>query len=128
MGYWDKKAAREPKTEAEGTSVQEDSLEAMEAETLQELGEVERGFRDRMKAENKRFRDMCDTEYWFCVCFTSRAQREEFMKKIGLDPSDKYIDGKDMAQAYRKAMKEPDMEFAKVQPFGKEYSAIARDP
>ena len=78
-------------------------------------------------AESKRFRDMCDTEYWFCVCFTSREQKEEFLKKIGMETDVKYIDGKDMARAYRKAIKTPDLDFAKVKPYDKEYCNRARD-
>lgn len=130
MGYWDKHESKKSEGVAklaEGQE-QEDNLEAMEAETLSELSEVESSFRERMKAENKRFRDMCDTEYWVCVCFTSREQKEEFLQKIGIDTGLKYIDGKDMARAYRKAIKTPDMEFAKIQPFGKEYLDLAPDP
>lgn len=119
MSYWDKKENDNPKTPEVDLSA--DSLEAMEQGTIAELTEVESGFRERMKAENKRFRDMCDTEYWFCVCFTSREQKEEFLQKIGIDTDLKYIDGKDMARAYRKAIQTPDMEFAKIRPFDKDY-------
>ncbi len=44
-----------------------------------------KSFRERMGAENKRFRDMCDTEYWCCICFTSRAQKEEFLASLEFD-------------------------------------------
>lgn len=119
MSYWDKKEKDKP--EAPETDFAVDTLEAMEQGTIAELTEVESGFRERMKAENKRFRDMCDTEYWFCVCFTSREQKEEFLQKIGMDTDLKYIDGKDMARAYRKAIQTPDMEFAKIRPFDKDF-------
>lgn len=119
MSYWDKKEKDKP--EAPEADFAVDSLEAMEQGTIAELTEVESGFRERMKAENKRFRDMCDTEYWFCVCFTSREQKEEFLQKIGMDTDLKYIDGKDMARAYRKAIQTPDMEFAKIRPFDKDF-------
>lgn len=125
MGYWDKKNASN-KVQEENPQ-EEDSLEKLEKETLEELGDVEKSFRERMNAENKRFRDMCDTEYWFCVCFTSREQKEEFLKKIGIETDVKYIDGKDMARAYRKAIKAPDLDFAKVKPYDKEYCNRARD-
>lgn len=117
MGYWDKRAPKkeEPEVEEVGT------LEELEAATLEELGESEKGFRERMKQENKRFRDMCDTEYWFCVCFTSRGQKEEFLRKAGIDTDLKYIDGHDMAKAFRKSLKTPDLEFAQIRPFDKEY-------
>lgn len=125
MGYWDKKNAANKVQEE--SQQEEDTLENLEKETLEEIGDVEKSFRERMNAENKRFRDMCDTEYWFCVCFTSREQKEEFLKKIGMETDVKYIDGKDMARAYRKAIKTPDLDFAKVKPYDKEYCNRARD-
>jgi hypothetical protein len=125
MGYWDKKNAANKVQEE--SQQEEDTLENLEKETLEELGDVEKSFRERMNAESKRFRDMCDTEYWFCVCFTSREQKEEFLKKIGMETDVKYIDGKDMARAYRKAIKTPDLDFAKVKPYDKEYCNRARD-
>lgn len=125
MGYWDKKNAAN-KVQEENPQ-EEDTLEKLEKETLEELGDVEKSFRERMNAESKRFRDMCDTEYWFCVCFTSREQKEEFLKKIGMETDVKYIDGKDMARAYRKEIKTPDLDFAKVKPYDKEYCNRARD-
>lgn len=125
MGYWDKRSATTIKDAERDDDAEADSLEKMEQDTIAELSTVENSFRERMKAENKRFLDMCDTEYWFCVCFTSRAQKEEFLRKIGIDTDLKYIDGKDMARAYRKAIKTPDLEFAKVQAFGKEYVDLA---
>lgn len=125
MGYWDKKNAANKVQEE--SQQEEDTLENLEKETLEELGDVEKSFRERMNAESKRFRDMCDTEYWFCVCFTSREQKEEFLKKIGMETDVKYIDGKDMARAYRKAIKTPELDFAKVKPYDKEYCNRARD-
>lgn len=126
MGYWDKK---EPKKEAKTEEKKPDSvsLEELEESCREELGEVEKSFRARMDAENKRFRDMCDTEYWCCVCFTSRAQKEEFLKSLGLDPLDKYIDGKEMARAMKRPIRTQDLKFAQIGKGGKEYSAIAMD-
>lgn len=124
MGYWDKKKY-EQDPEMEDPAV--GTMEELEESTIAELSEVEKGFRERMKQENNRFRDMCDTEYWFCVCFTSRAQREEFMKKVGLPTDEKYIDGREMAKAFRKSIKTPDLEFAQIQAFGKEYVDRAMD-
>lgn len=124
MGYWDKKTAEKAaEKEEEGLG----DLRQLEESTLEELGGLEKSFRERMKQENNRFRDMCDTEYWVCVCFTSRAQREEFMTKVGLPTDEKYIDGREMAKAFRKSIKTPDLEFAQIQPFGKEYIDRAMD-
>lgn len=118
MGYWDKRTAKsEP--EPEETTI--GSLKDLEDAMHEELGEIEKSFRARMEQENNRFRDMCDTEYWVCVCFTSRAQREEFMAKVGLPTDEKYINGREMAKAFRKSIKTPDLEFAKTRPHDKEY-------
>lgn len=123
MGYWDRKEPKTPEPEEE----QEDSLEALEGDCLKEMDEVSKGFRERMKAENERFRDMCDTEYWFCVCFTSRAQKEELLRALRMDPDEKYVDGREMAKAVRKALRTPDLEFAKVRPYDKDFSDRAMD-
>lgn len=122
MGYWDNK---EPKQAEEPEHI---SLEQLEKDCLEEVGEVEQSFRERMKDENKRFRDMCDTEYWFCVCFTSRAQKEELLKSIGFDGDLKYLDGKEFARAVKKALKTPDLEFAKIGKGSKDYlSRVKQD-
>lgn len=120
MGYWDKREKQqEPEEEKEMT------LDELEETTLEELDEVKKGFRERMKEENKRFRDMCDTEYWCCLCFTSRAQKEEFLKSLGLDPEEKYIDGREFARAVKRPVKTKDLEFSKIKTCAKEYSDIA---
>lgn len=123
MGYWDKNTPVEPETE----EVEEVTLDELEAEGLEAVGEIEKSFRERMKQESSRFRDMCDTEYWFAVCFTSREQRNEFLEKIGIDPELKYIDGHEMAKAFRKSIKTPDLEFAQTRPFDKEYLKRVRE-
>lgn len=123
MGYWEKKTPVETENE-ESEAV---DLEQLESEGLEAVGEIEKSFRERMKQENSRFRDMCDSEYWFAVCFTSREQRNEFLEKIGIDPELKYIDGREMAKAYRKSIKTPDLEFAQIRPFDKEYLKRVRE-
>lgn len=108
MGYWDNK---EPK---KAVAQEELTLEQVESETLDELSEVEKSFRERMVNENKRFRDMCDTEYWVAVCFTSREQKEEFLRSLDLPIEEKYIDGREMARKINRAIKTPDLKFAKI--------------
>lgn len=124
MGYFDKKEPSAPEPEEQE---QADSLENVEAECLEEMGEVEKGFRERMKAENDRFRDMCDTEYWVCLCFKSRAQKEEFLQSVGMETDLKYIDGREMARAVKRPVRTPDLQFAKIKAPDKEFSARAMD-
>lgn len=64
----------------------------------EELTALEQGYRDRAKNEADRFKRATDSEYWFAVCFTSRAEKEAFLLASGLDRlGDKYIDGNQAA-------------------------------
>lgn len=70
-----------------------------EVDSKADLDAVKKGFRDRLKAENKRKVDATDSEYWFCVCFQSRAQSEAFLCEIGWRKfGDKYLDGVKIAK------------------------------
>lgn len=56
-----------------------------------------------IKAERQKKRDAwrvtVDPEYWVCVCFQSREQKEEFLTKAGwLDLGEKYLDGVEVAK------------------------------
>lgn len=66
------------------------------------LDEAARGFRDRQKTEAKRLTAVTDSEYWFAVCFTTREQKEAFLKALHWDLAtggdDKYLDGVALAQ------------------------------
>lgn len=115
MGYWNDD---KPKKEEKSDHIE---LEQLEAECLEELGEVEQSFRERMSAENKRFRDMCDTEYWCCICFTSRAQKEEFLGSLDFDGDLKYIEGKEFARAVKRPVKTADLKFARIGKGSKDY-------
>lgn len=115
MGYWNDD---KPKKEEKNSHIE---LEQFESECLEELGEVEQSFRERMSAENKRFRDMCDTEYWCCICFTSRAQKEEFLGSLDFDGDLKYIEGKEFARAVKRPVKTADLKFARIGKGSKDY-------
>ena len=114
MGYWND-------DEVKGTKDDHIELEQLESECLDELGDVEKSFRERMGAENKRFRDMCDTEYWCCICFTSRAQKEEFLESLEFDGDLKYIAGKEFARAVKRPVKTEDLRCARIGKGSKEY-------
>jgi hypothetical protein len=56
--------------------------------------EEDRGFRDRLQTELRRFALATDSEYWVCLCFLSRAHKQAFLRATGLDKlGDKYLDG-----------------------------------
>lgn len=66
----------------------------VELDSAADLAAVDLGFRERSKDEAARFRLATDSEYWFCVCFQSREQKEEFLSRMDLmDIGDKYLDG-----------------------------------
>lgn len=70
-----------------------------ETDSRADLDAVKQGFRNRLKAENKRKVDATDSEYWFCMCFQSRAQSEAFLREIGWRKfGDKYLDGVKVAK------------------------------
>ena len=57
-----------------------------------------KGFKDRIEAENDRRALATDPEYFVCVFFQSRAQKEAFLTAAGLlELGDKYLDGTEVA-------------------------------
>lgn len=68
-------------------------------DSAHELSALEQGFKDRSKRENDRFRLATDSEYWVAVCFKSREDKEQFLRKAGLfGIGDKYLDGYQVAR------------------------------
>ncbi|WP_339139089.1 hypothetical protein [Kerstersia gyiorum] len=69
-----------------------------EADDAADLSALEEGFRKRAKDEGRRFALATDTEYWTCLCFQTREQKEAFLAALKLLPlGDKYINGEDAA-------------------------------
>lgn len=70
-----------------------------EIDSLADLDELSKGFRERMKMENHRFLHSTDSEFWACLCFETREQKEAFLTAIDvICYGDKYIDGKKVAE------------------------------
>jgi hypothetical protein len=60
------------------------------------LGAVEAAFKDRASAETKRMADAVDSNFWLCVAFDTRSQKDEFLEAIKAIPErdgDKYVYG-----------------------------------
>jgi hypothetical protein len=73
----------------------------IEEDSLVELTELQKGFQDRSKQENDRFKLSTDSEYWCCICFSSREQKEHFLKQTNLlEIGDKYLDGYKVAKKF----------------------------
>jgi len=60
-----------------------------------ELEAIQTGFMRRLKKERERTIDKFDTEYWCCLIFETREQKEAFLAalKITVAEGDKYVDG-----------------------------------
>lgn len=66
----------------------------------QEMSAVEAEIERNRARFEEHFRVAADPEFFFCVCFQSRDQKEEFLKAIGWfdDLGDKYINGLEVAR------------------------------
>ena len=72
----------------------EDLTPNVERDAKKELSKLQQAFRDRKKKEDIRNLDSVDSEYWVCLCFQNRKQREDFVVKSGIGSiDDKYVDG-----------------------------------
>lgn len=70
-----------------------------ELDSAADLDAVQEGFRKRAKDEGKRFALATDTEYWACLCFQTREQKEAFLSALNiLSLGDKYLDGQEVAK------------------------------
>lgn len=70
-----------------------------EVDSTADLDAVQAGFRKRAKDEGKRFALATDTEYWACLCFQTREQKEAFLSALNiLSLGDKYLDGQEVAK------------------------------
>lgn len=91
----------------------------LESATKTDMQRLETGFMQRAKQEQRRFEDATDSEFWFCVCFQSRAQKEAFLKALEWDQfGDKYLNGEAVAEAIDVKLP-PGPRFGKVQSAGK---------
>ncbi|MCU1680179.1 MAG: hypothetical protein JWQ81_918 [Amycolatopsis sp.] len=64
------------------------------ADSDAELDALAKGFRERTKREDERFRLATDSEFWFAVCFKTRKDKDAFLAAARLlAVGDKYLDG-----------------------------------
>jgi hypothetical protein len=85
---------------------------SLEGDCDAEMSATLKAFRENRANEAKIFEDTTDSEYWFCVCFQNRAQKDAFLAamkwaKIG----DKYLDGLRVAKAQGVALPEANPRF-----------------
>lgn len=66
-----------------------------EVESLEEVGEVLRGMKERNKTEQERRAAATETEFWAQLVFQSRAQRDAFFAGLAASHllEDQWVDG-----------------------------------
>ena len=70
-----------------------------EEDSAADLDAVQSGFRKRAADEGNRFALATDAEYWSCICFQTRDQKEAFLAALDiLKFGDKYLDGQAVAK------------------------------
>jgi len=107
---------KEPKPKEQFTP---DALEALCGADDSALLEA---FKGRANAESARLIDATDSEFWIAVCFQTREQKEEFLKKAGLwQLGDKYLDGTKVAKAMGIKLESPVPPNRRVAKFGGAY-------
>jgi hypothetical protein len=65
------------------------------------MSEALRAVIERKKASMERFRVASDPEFYFCVCFQSREQKEDFLKKAGwesIGDGGRFLNGLEVAR------------------------------
>ena len=124
MSKWKDQKAKEAET-----PVQEEpqGLDEFEQSMSESIGELQNAFREKIVKEDKRVVDVVNCDYYFVVCFSNRDQLFEFCDSVGLNPNEIYIDGRQFAKKINRALKTPDTQFPKTQPFNKDYVKRARE-
>lgn len=83
-----------------------------EIDSMADLDEVQSGFRKRAADESNRFALATDTEYWACLCFQTREQKEAFLAALDiLKFGDRYLDGQEVAKQLGVALPKADVPY-----------------
>jgi hypothetical protein len=83
-----------PSVKLPGQVKKEAKAAELKARARAELDALKSEFQIRADAENKRVKDVTDSEFWFCVCFHNREQKQAFLDLTGWGRlGNKYING-----------------------------------
>lgn len=104
----------------------------VEADSVEEVSDLLKGFRARAKRENDRMAQANDYEHWVCLCFATTAQREEFLVKLMPNVAEevrdaKHLNGMWVAEELGITLESPVPEIQKVRAFDREYIDMAMD-
>ncbi|MEV6321385.1 hypothetical protein AB0M45_09335 [Nocardia sp. NPDC051787] len=79
--------------------VRDNSTGDLEADVKAELDALGKGLSGASKQWAEKFAAMNDSEFWVAICFRSREQKDEFLRKAELvELGDKYLDGEKVAR------------------------------
>ena len=70
----------------------------LEKDASQQLTAIQKAYREKAKLIGDQKTLALDSEYWVCLCFKSREQKEAYLKaKDWICDGDKYLDGTKIA-------------------------------
>lgn len=131
MSKWKEMHEAENTAEIAGEVVPDNEpigMEEVEQTLKEDYDEVLEAFKARREKENKRFREVVDTNHYMVICFTTNEQMVEFCNNFGIDIKYRYYDGRDIAKAFKKALKSSDMTVPRERGRVKEYGELAIPP
>lgn len=74
-------------------------VDNVEKDTNAEMSALLKAFKETKENIKKIKQQATDSEYWFCICFQSREQKDVFLKEKGWDEiGNKYLDGSKIAR------------------------------
>lgn len=106
------------------------AAEAKVKEPEEQLNELQQKFRDARQHERALFLSTTDSEYWCCLCFLTRAQKDAFleaMKWVDFSEGDKYLDGTRIAKQMGIDLPNERIRYAKQKPELTDF-ALIEDP
>ncbi len=99
-----------------------------EADSAADLDALQQGFRNRAKAENDRFALATDSEYWACLCFQTREQKDHFLSVLKiLEFGDKYLDGRLVAERLGVKLPESQVPYKPEPKLDKDWLSITKE-
>ena len=120
-----KGTAKAPVTQTEQEIENMEAVEAGFAEQL-DTDAMIASLKAQRATEAKTMRDIGSTDYYFCVFFNNEMQMVEFCKAFGFNPNNIFMDGREVAKQFRKALSTPDEPRHKTRPASKEYLELAQ--
>ncbi len=99
-----------------------------EVDSAADLDVLQQGFRNRAKAENDRFALATDSEYWACLCFQTREQKDHFLSVLKiLEFGDKYLDGRLVAERLGVKLPESQVPYKPEPKLDKDWLSITKE-